>query len=67
MARPSDSKAGYTLLDKIRTNGNQTPFIVYAAGIRSPEHQAELKRRSGVDCTHRPDKLFQLVLQVISQ
>ena len=31
MGRPPDSRAGYTLLDKLRSSGDQTPFIIYAS------------------------------------
>ena len=31
MGRPPDSRAGYTLLDKVRSSGDQTPFIIYAS------------------------------------
>jgi DNA-binding NtrC family response regulator len=30
MGRPSDPQAGYTLLDKVRSSGNQIPFVIYA-------------------------------------
>jgi CheY-like chemotaxis protein len=55
MGRPPDSEAGYTLLDALRKNGNQTPFIIYA-GSRAPEHRAEARRRGAVGCTNRPDE-----------
>jgi CheY-like chemotaxis protein len=66
MGRPPDPKAGYTLLDKIRSMGNKTPFIIYA-GSRAPEHRAEAKRRGALDCTNRPDELFGLVLSAIDR
>ena len=50
MGRPPDAQAGYTLLDKLRSSGNQIPFIIYASS-RSPEHQAEARRRGAVGCT----------------
>jgi CheY-like chemotaxis protein len=50
MGRPPDSQAGYTLIDKLRADGNQTPFIIYA-GSRAPEHRAEARRRGAVGCT----------------
>jgi CheY-like chemotaxis protein len=64
MGRPPDPRAGYTLLDRIRSMGNKTPFIIYA-GSRSPEHRTEAKRRGALDCTNRPDELFGLVLSAI--
>lgn len=65
MGRPPDQSAGYTLLDAMRLTGDRTPFIVYA-GSRSPQHQAEVKRRGGLGCTNRPDELFQLVLEALN-
>jgi CheY-like chemotaxis protein len=35
MNRPPDSQAGYTLLDKLRVGGNQTPFITLS---RATQH-----------------------------
>lgn len=66
MGRPPDSQAGYTLLDQLRASGNRTPFIIYA-GSRSPEHQAEARRRGAVGCTNRPNELFQMVLSVLGR
>jgi CheY-like chemotaxis protein len=64
MGRPPDAQAGYTLLDKLRANGDRTPFIIYA-GSRAPEHLAEAKRRGAVGCTNRPDELFEMVLKAL--
>ena len=66
MGRPPDPQAGYTLLDKLRASGNQTPFVIYA-GSRSPEHQAEARRRGAVGCTNRPNELFEMVLSVLGR
>jgi CheY-like chemotaxis protein len=66
MGRPPDLQAGYTLLDKLRASGNRTPFIIYA-GSRSPEHQAESRRRGAVGCTNRPNELFQMVLSILGR
>jgi CheY-like chemotaxis protein len=65
MGRPPDSKAGYTLLEKLRESGNQTPYIIYASS-RAPEHVAEARRRGAVGCTNRPDELFEMVLNALS-
>ena len=66
MGRPSDPQAGYTLLGKLRTSGDQTPFIIYA-GSRSSEHRAEARRRGAVGCTSRPDELFDMVLTALGR
>lgn len=66
MGRTHDSQAGYTLLDKLRSSGHRTPFIIYASS-RAPEHVAESKRRSALGCTNRPDELFEMVLSAIGR
>ncbi|WP_428530863.1 response regulator [Rhodopila sp.] len=65
MGRPPDSQAGYTLLDKLRSSGNQIPYIIYASS-RSPEHRAEARRRGAVDCTNRAPELFAMVVSTLS-
>jgi CheY-like chemotaxis protein len=65
MGRPPDQQAGYTLLDRLRADGDQTPFIIYS-GSRAPEHFAEAKRRGAVGCTNRPDELFEMVFSVLT-
>ncbi len=65
MGRPPDPRAGYTLLDRIRANGDRTPFIIYA-GSNAPEHKDEARRHGAVSCTNRASELFSYVLKVIS-
>ena len=64
MGRPPDSRAGYTLLDKLRSSGDQTPFIIYA-GSRDPEHVAESRRHGAIGCTNNPNELFEMVLSAL--
>lgn len=64
MGRPPDPQAGYTLLDKLRASGDQTPFVIYA-GSRATEHLAEARRRGAQGCTNRPDELFEMVLSAL--
>jgi len=66
MGRPPDPKAGYTLLDRLRKAGDQTPFIIYA-GSRSPEHRAEARRRGAIGCTNRANELFEMVLSALGR
>lgn len=66
MARPPDSQAGYTLLDKLRSMGDQTPFIIYA-GSRSPNHIAEAHRRGAIGCSNNANELFEMVLSAIGR
>jgi len=64
MGRPPDSQAGYTLLDALRRQGNKTPFIIYA-GSRAPAHRRMAQEKGAVDCTNRPDELFEFVVKVL--
>ena len=66
MGRPPDSRAGYTLLDKLRSSGDQTPFIIYA-GSRNPEHVAESRRHGAMGCTNNPNELFEMVLSALGR
>lgn len=66
MGRPPDSRAGYTLLDKLRSNGDQTPFIIYASS-REPEHVAESRRHGAIGCTNNANELFEMVLSALGR
>ena len=66
MGRPPDPRAGYTLLDKLRSSGDQTPFIIYA-GSRDPTHVAESRRRGAIGCTNNPNELFEMVLSTLGR
>jgi CheY-like chemotaxis protein len=66
MGRPPDPKAGYTLLDRLRASGNQTPFIIYA-GSRASEHQIEAKSHGAIGCINRADELFNMVLAALAK
>jgi CheY-like chemotaxis protein len=66
MGRPPDSRAGYTLLDKLRSNGDQTPFIIYASS-RDPEHVAESRRHGAIGCTNNANELFEMVLSALGR
>ena len=66
MGRPPDSRAGYTLLDKLRSNGDQTPFIIYASS-RNSEHVAESRRHGAIGCTNNANELFEMVLSALGR
>ena len=66
MGRPPDSRAGYTLLDKLRSSGDQTPFIIYA-GSRDPEHIAESRRHGAIGCTNNANELFEIVSSTLGR
>jgi CheY-like chemotaxis protein len=64
MGRPPDDRAGYTLLDRLRLNGDQTPFVIYASS-RSQEHFDESVRHGAAGCTNRPGELIDLVRRAL--
>jgi CheY-like chemotaxis protein len=66
MGRPPDSHAGYTLLDKLRSNGDKTPFIIYSSS-RDPEHIAESRRHGAVGSTNNANELFEMVLSALGR
>jgi CheY-like chemotaxis protein len=61
MGRPPDPRAGYTLLDKLRADGDKTPFIIYASS-RAPEHIAESRQHGAIGCTNNANELFEMIL-----
>jgi CheY-like chemotaxis protein len=64
MGRPSDSRAGYTLLDQLRSDGDGTPYIIYA-GSRAARDVAEAKEHGAVGMTNRPSELIEMVVNVL--
>jgi CheY-like chemotaxis protein len=64
MARPPNRQAGYELLEKLRAEGNRTPYIIYA-GSTSPDLFDEAVRRGAEGCTNRPQELIDMVLNVL--
>jgi CheY-like chemotaxis protein len=66
MGRPPDPRAGYTLLDQLRSRGDQTPFIIYARS-RNPEHVAESRRHGAIGCTNNANELFEMVLSTLGR
>lgn len=64
MGRPPDPRAGYTLLEKLRSSGDKTPFIIYA-GSHSVEHQTEARFRGAIGSTNRAIDLFEMVISVL--
>jgi CheY-like chemotaxis protein len=65
MARPPDSRAGYTLLDAVRGSRDQTPYFIYA-GSRSPAHVREALSRGAQGATNMGAELLQMLLQALN-
>ena len=64
MGRPPDSRAGYTLLDKLRSQGDRTPFVIYA-GSGASDLVLEANRRGAVSCTDSPQELIRTVTHTL--
>lgn len=64
MGRPPDSRAGYTLLEKLRSEGDQTPFMIYA-NSRDQKHVSESRHRGAIGCTNNANELFRMVLSAL--
>jgi CheY-like chemotaxis protein len=57
-------QAGYVLLDALRSQGDKTPFFIYA-GSRSPEHRAKTREHGGQGCTNDASELYSMVTSAI--
>jgi len=66
MGRPPDSRAGYTLLEAVRSSGDQTPYFIYA-GSRSPAHVREALSRGAQGTTNVGDELLEMVLAALNR
>jgi CheY-like chemotaxis protein len=64
MGRPEGPREGYVLLDAIRTNGDQTPFFIYA-GSNAPKHRREAEKHGAQGSTNDPQELFAMVTQLL--
>jgi len=64
LGRPGDARAGFTLLEKIRSTGNLIPFVFYSASPK-PEYRAEASRLRAIGFTNRPNDLFKMVLSAL--
>lgn len=65
MGRKEGPQEGYVLLEKLRSVGDTTPFVIYA-GSNLPEHKRQAREKGAVGSTNRADELFQLVMTAIS-
>ena len=61
MRRKEREYEGYILLDQIRKNNNETPFIIYA-GSSKEEYKNEILKRRGQGYTNSPRELIDLVI-----
>ena len=47
MGRPPDARAGYTLLDALRSRGSSVPFVIYASS-KAPQHVREARAHGAI-------------------
>ncbi|WP_295625821.1 PleD family two-component system response regulator [uncultured Nitrosomonas sp.] len=66
MGRKEGPQEGYVLLDKLRSLGDTTPFVIYA-GSNLPEHKRQAKKHGAIGSTNRADELFPLVMEIIAR
>lgn len=66
MGRKEGSREGYTLLDRLRQEGDKTPLYFYASSS-APEHKRETIQHGGQGCTNNAEELFTMVMRAIMQ
>ena len=64
MGRPPDPRAGYTLLQILRSGGNHVPYYIYA-GSRDPMHVKEALSLGAQGTTNLPAELITDVLAAL--
>ncbi|HCT75146.1 MAG TPA: response regulator [Micromonosporaceae bacterium] len=64
MGRREGPDEGYVLLKTLRTDGDQTPFFIYA-GSGAIEHRREALARGAQGSTNDPQELFRMVTQAL--
>jgi CheY-like chemotaxis protein len=64
MGRKEGPREGYVLLDRLRADGDHTPFFIYA-GSNSEAHKREASEHDGQGSTNDPQELFQMVTKSI--
>ena len=65
MGRKEGPQEGYSLLEKLRSFGDKTPFAIYAAS-NLPEHKQMARERGAIGSTNRAEELFQLVMGAVT-
>jgi CheY-like chemotaxis protein len=61
MGRPGDPKAGYSLLGRLRTDGNEVPYFIYC-GPQARFLKGESTRLGANGITNEPDTLISMVI-----
>lgn len=66
MNRPPDSQAGYTLLERLRDTGSDTPVVFYT-GAAPRSRVQEARRRGAFGFTASPPELVTLVSKALAR
>jgi CheY-like chemotaxis protein len=66
MGRPESPRAGYSLLEQVRSADDRTPFVIYA-GSSAPARRQEALARGAQGTTNRPIELFALVTDALHE
>jgi CheY-like chemotaxis protein len=64
MGRRDGPREGYVLLDRLRKEGDRTPFFLYTAS-NTPEHKREARAHGAFGATNNPHELFEMVIKVV--
>jgi len=64
MGRREGARAGYVLLDAVRSNDRVTPYFIYA-GSRAAAHREQAAARGAQGTTDRPDELVEMVVSAV--
>jgi CheY-like chemotaxis protein len=64
LGRPGDRKAGFTLIERMRERGDETPVIIYTSRA-SPEDRNQARERGAFGQTASPSELAELVARAL--
>lgn len=64
MGRSEGPKEGYVLLERLRQEGNQIPYFIYA-GSNLPEQRKMALKKGAQGSTNRPQELYAMVMNQI--
>ena len=67
MGRGAEKFAGYQLLDAIRADKNQVPFIIYSAEGSKSAHRTSAINRSALGSTDYPHELLDLIVTELAR
>lgn len=65
MGRPSDPRAGYTLLEQLPKLNRTTPFIIYSRQGSFPKNKAEARKRGAYGSTDHVQELVEMVVNAM--